>query len=618
MRRVFAGNRFAVGVLIAWAAAGATGGTITPRPAHAQKRSYTLDEDPIRLGGKALEQGKLADARARFEQALAAGYQPARAHLGLGQVAMREGRATEADQQFRAALSAEGADGVFAEANAALGTALLRQQRPEEAGRAFDAALARKSDLWEAQAGRARLLLQQQRFDEAHPLLQAGAKRKGVAEGEDAYHFGMALLYMGQDNLREAEKEALLALHQNPFDQEYAVLVGRIYEQRHTPELAIDAYQKALAAPGAAPSAPLLYALGGLYQKVGRYNDARDSYTQAVAADSTYAPALKDLAMLFQKANQDEMAARTWLSYRALVPDDVEALLRLSAACTSIRQYGPAVDAARNALAQDSTRVEARFAFARAGIFASDPALKADAARMFAALPETLDFTAQDWLALAAYQSSAKQLDGARRSLTQALRLEPASAAVHFQRGVLEMSAGQPDSAVPALQEAIRLDPSSAVYPLNLGIAHYQAKRRPAAMAAFRQALAINERLTAARLLLAQALADSDSLPAAEAAYQKVLESEPANAKALRGVGFCSIRRGAYGAAVKAYRAAADAEPGNADGWAGLGNAHLGQQDWAAAEQAFAKARAIDPANVTMRKGMEILERAREQSKQGG
>jgi hypothetical protein len=37
----------------------------------------------------------------------------------------------------------------------------------------------------------------------------------------------------------------------------------------------------------------------------------------------------------------------------------------------------------------------------------------------------------------------------------------------------------------------------------------------------------------------------------------------------------------------------------------------LGLQDWGAAEHAFGRARAIDPANATLRKGSELLERAK-------
>jgi cytochrome c-type biogenesis protein CcmH/NrfG len=90
-----------------------------------------------------------------------------------------------------------------------------------------------------------------------------------------------------------------------------------------------------------------------------------------------------------------------------------------------------------------------------------------------------------------------------------------------------------------------------------------------------------------------------------------VLEAEPENAKALRGLGFCYIHSSNYEAAVRAYEKAAKAEPGNADAWAGLGNAHLGLQDWGAAEHAFGRARAIDPANATLRRGSELLERAK-------
>jgi tetratricopeptide (TPR) repeat protein len=582
--------------------------------APAPKRTYTFDQDPIRLGTKALDEGRLDEAKSRFEEALANGYQVSRARFGLAEVAVDEGRLADAETLYHEALLArvqESKKPDFPQAHAGLGLLMLRTGRAAEAAQEFQVALTEKPGLWGAVFGQAALLLQQEKWDEAKPLLDQGATRKGRADGEDQYHFGIGLYLAGKGDLKGAEKEALLALSLNPYDPQYGTLVARIYERRNVPTLAIDAYERVLGAPGTMPTAPMLRDLGALYQKVGRYNDARDRYQQAVAADSTYAPALKDLANLLRLAKQPDHAAKVYLRYVQLQPKDPDAQVWLAESCNELRQYSQALEAARAALAIDSTRIDARVAFTRAGIQSRDAQARAAAVRVYASLPDTLHWKPADYLALATDQIDAKQYPLAAKILKCSLELDPAQPEAWFQQGMLELNTALPDSAIVHFQRAIRLNPNSALYYLNLGIASFQAKHIKDAIAPFRKTLELNPDLTVGRVLLGQALVACDSLSAAEAQYRHVLQTEPANAKALRGLGFCLIRKADYGGAARIYKAASEAEPANADAWAGLGNANLGLQDWAAAEAAFKKAAAIDPNNSSVKKGFELLSKAK-------
>ena len=578
-------------------------------------RMYGLDEDPIRLGTKALAEGRWADARARFDEAIANAYKVDQAKYGLAEIAVREGHPEQAEGLYREAIGARKSE--FAEARAGLGLVLLGAGRDKEAAAEFDRALTDKPDLWDAVYGRARVLLNEGKPDEAKSLLAKGAKKKGVKEGEDKYHHGMALAHMAQGDLAGAEPEALLAMHLNPTQPEYGALVAKVYEAMNQPGLAIEAYERVLATPSAVKTAPMLHALGRLYQKTDHYTEARDRYLQAVDVDSTYAPALRDLGDVFRLAKQPEKSARVYLRYLLAQPDDVDARVHLAECYLELGQYAPAADAAREAATRDSTRTDVRFALARAGVRSTDAAMRSHAADVFVALPDSLPWTADDYVALASVQMEAKQTEAAQQSLTRALTLDPKLPDAHFQQGLLEMSAGRPDSAIAAFERAVSARPDAPLYHLNLGIAYYQAKRLGDSIPAFRKALELRPELTSGRLLLAQALAVSDSVGAAEKEYRRVLEAEPANAKALRGLAFCYIRAADYKGAVDAYEKAAKAEPGNADGWAGLGNAYLGLSNWDAAEKAFDKARAIDPSNATLRKGVELLNRAKAQGSSG-
>ena len=63
----------------------------------------------------------------------------------------------------------------FPEARAGLGLLLLRFGREEEARGEFDTALQEKGDLWEAHYGKARLLLDQEKWEEAVSLSEQSA-----------------------------------------------------------------------------------------------------------------------------------------------------------------------------------------------------------------------------------------------------------------------------------------------------------------------------------------------------------------------------------------------------------------------------------------------------------
>ena len=580
---------------------------------------YGLDEDPIRLGGKALEKGRFDEARVRYEQAIADKYQVPRARRGLAEVAFRQGRLAQADTLYHLAIAASLAMDKKDDAasRAGLGLVLLRLGRPTDAAPHIEKALQLDDQNWDALYGKARLLLAQEKWPAAKELLDQGARERGVYRGEDNYHFGMALYALGTQDLKNAELEALRALSMDASDPARALLVSRIYQARGTPGMAITALEQAARAPGAVPSAPLLATLGRLYGEDARYNDARASYLAATAADSTYAPAWRDLADLLRLAKQHERAARTYLRVLKLDPRDVGAYVGLAEACVEIGQNDMAIEAARNARAADSTRADVRHAFARAGLHSPEAAERAAAAVAFASLPGDSTWTALDLVALAAQQRETKKYDAARASLDRAAKLAPDLPDVPYQRGFVEMAADEVAEALTQFERAASLKPDLPAYQLNLGIAYLRNRLYPDAVAALRRAVALNEPFTPNRLILAQALASADSAAAAAVEYRRILDTEPQNPKALTGLAWTHLRRGQFPDAVKYYKAATEADPTSVDAWAGLGNAALGSGDLKTAEQALNKAKSLDPANAAVIKGLELLGRAKQGSGKG-
>lgn len=579
-----------------------------PGAAAQDRRSYTLDEDPIRQGDKALERADLDEATRLYEEAVAAGYRLERAFFGLAEIAVRRGRYDEAEAGYRRAMAASGDRHPVARGR--LGLLLLRQGRETEARQEFTRALAEDGKVWAAHYGLARLHLAAGEWGKAKAELDHGRGRRGVGEGEDAYQHGLALYLLSTGDRAGAERAALLAMHLNPGDAEHGTLVARIHREAGQTDLAIGAYEQALATEGMTPTAPLLHDLGNLYREQQRFNEARDRYLAAVAVDSTYVPVLEDLADLLHRAERWDTAARTYLRYLAAAPADTSAWLGLSSSLYELQRYDQAADAAGKAAQLDPAGQDIRFARARVGIHATADSLRGPAAALMDSLPAELPWRAADWIARASWLTRQQDFAAAQASLERAAALDPATYEVPFQQGIIALRAGQAEAAVGHFGRAVELSPGHAAIHLNLGIALYQAGRPADAAPAFAKAAELDENLVQARLLLGQALAAGGDLAAAETAYGQVLAKEPGNAKALRGIGYCRLRRADYRGAADAYRTAAGAEPGNADAWAGLGSARLGLGELEAAGEAFTRARAIDPKNVMLVRGAELLQQA--------
>ena len=589
---------------------------LAPSLAAEQRKSYGLDEDPIRLGEKALRSGELESAAAKFNEAIAADYRVDQAMYRLAQIALRQGRVADAEALFRQAIDRRLQTGKeFPQARADLGLLLLRSARAAEAESEFSKALAADDRLWTASYGHALLLLDQSKWEDAKKLLDKGSKLEGNDDGEDQFHFGMARYYLGKDKMDEAEKHALLAFHANPAEPAYGMLVGEIYQRGESPALAIEAFERVLAAPNMANHAPLLHELGGLYEAARRFDEAGDRYLAAVRADSLYAPALKSLANLYVRAKRPEQAARTYLRYISLEQADVEALLGLATACHELGNHQQAFEAAQSALNLEPDNDQARYALARSGIHLREPEIRAAAVGQFAQLSEDFVFSAEDFAAVASFETSRDSLESAQAALTRGFASYPDAPVLHFQQGILALKSKDSETAIAHLLKVTTTQPDQVLAHLNLGIAYLQAQRVSDAIEPLQRVVQLDDTLMTARLLLAQALAGSERLEEAESAYREILQREPNHAAAMRGLGFCRMRKSDFDSAAAHYRRATEIEPQNVEGWAGLGNASLGLGDLAGAESALRRATTLDPNHPNTIQGLELL-RQYKQSKQ--
>jgi tetratricopeptide (TPR) repeat protein len=583
-------------------------------PAQAAKKSYGYEEDPVRLGNTALGEGRVEDARSLFQEAIDNEWKLDQARFGLAEVLRREDKCAEAEPLYRGAITerSESRNGrAYPEASAGLGLVLYQLGKPDEAQREFESALSTEKNLWNANYGMARILIDGKRYDDALPYLEKGKGLKGAAEGEDQYRHALALVQVAKDDFVEAEKNALLALTLNPSEAEYGTLVAQIYTERGAPTLAIDAYEKALATPGVVPTARVHQDLALLYEMEKRFNDALRHYRDAIQIDSTFAPAYKNSARLYTLAGQNDRAAQFYLRYTQLEPNDAEGWFGQAEAFTNLNSNRRALEAAEKAYALDENDPRIRLSLARATYLTND-LLRSE--RLYSSVSDTSLYKSGDYVKLAQIALSYKQLDRADTLLVRALDMDAANAEAYSAKGKYFLARQMPDSAVVNYEQAIELNPGSASSRINLGVAFLQLKRAADAAKSLRTAIAMNPDVAAAHVVLAQALVMADSSSAGLAEYRRAIEIDPKNAPAMRGAGLIYIKRGDYGQAETMLSKAVETDPKNADGWSNLGSAQAGLRKIDDAIASFQKALEVSPNHEGALRGLDALRKAKDAS----
>jgi len=582
-------------------------------PSLAGKKSYKYEEDPVRLGTTALEEGRLPDAAKLFQESIDSEWKMDRAYYGLAEVRRREDKDLEAEGYYRKAIQSHADErngATYPEASAGLGLSLLALGRPDEAQAEFESALRDNKNLWDASYGMARILIGQKKYAEALPYLEKGKGLKGVREGQDQYCFGTALAQVGLNDLTAAEKNALLALTLNPARAEYGTLVAQIYTARGARTLAISAYEEAIAKMPDTPPPAVHQALAKLYEEERQFNDALRHYLSAIETDSTYAPAFKSAARLYALGNQANQAGRFYLRYSQLAPNDAEGWSGQAEAFITLGANRPALEAAEKAYGLDSTDARIRLSLARATYLTND---LERSGRLYGSVPDTTLYKTNDWVNLGQIALAQKGFVRAEDLFDKAIKLEPDNPDAYAAKGKLFLSPGRlkPDSAAVYYQKALEINPNSMVARMNLAVAFLQLRRPSDATQELRKVLVQVPNSVPAHIYLGQALVMADSLSSALTEYRTAMELDPKSAPALRGAGFVYLKRADYGQAETVFLKATAIDPRNPDGWASLGSAQAGLRKIDDGIKSFEKALEISPNHEGALRGLEALRQAR-------
>jgi tetratricopeptide (TPR) repeat protein len=212
-------------------------------------------------GVTALQDGQLGVAENAFRDVLAGGGDRAFVHHNLGIVLQRRGRHGDAVQEFEAALER---DPEFGPARLLAGVSLLALGRTREA----TAMLERATALMPRElAAHLQLAEAYERLDNVEGLVDEYRAIVELAPGEPEYAYRLGKAYL---RLSQRAHERIQGI--DPKSARLQQALGREYLAQGQPELALQAYQRAVER---APSLPELHlALAVIHFNLGRLDEA--------------------------------------------------------------------------------------------------------------------------------------------------------------------------------------------------------------------------------------------------------------------------------------------------------------------------------------------------------
>jgi tetratricopeptide (TPR) repeat protein len=551
----------------------------------------------------ALAVDSLALADREAAKAIAVDPNVTAAHLITAESAWRRGELAKAKAAYEKALQLGDAN---AEARAGLALVALAQDDLATATQHADAAIAADKGSWMASYAQGRVLVAQGKADAAYAVLEKGKKLKGRADRRDLFESAMGLVALAENDAAGAETSFIKARALSPNTIEHTMNLAAMYEATNQWSQASNVLEAAQEKVGSSPQ--LSFRLGRALEHQEQWNDALRQYQKALAADSTYVPALTALGTLYLLDKSKTPLAIDILSRAVALQPSAAAHLGLGRALLRAGRAAEAVPHLETAV-QSDPGIETKLELGRAYL-AADQIDKAEP--LYADVDVAIDAKAEDFLALGNAYSKVKKYDEARTAVGKALEKDPQLSEAYYRLGVIDLLTKNYESAITNFQKKLEIDPKSAATHMNLGVAYQSLGKREEALNAYREATRQAPNSAQPWVQLGMALASTPAassavIAEAQGAYQKALGLDPQNVAAKRGMGFTYLVQEKYPQAITHLREATQADAGDPNGWVWLGQALLNSGNHADAKQAFQRALKLDPANRDAQEGLSLL-----------
>jgi len=290
-------------------------------------------------------QNNAADYRKWLLQALDTAPQNADVQRAWGLYEFASGRFASSETSLKKAASL---DPKSALTLVDLGDLYLQgMHRPADAAVAYRQAIKLRPNDAAAHVGLGRAFVAVRSYREAVPEFERAA---ALMPGDPLPSTELARTYGALGDLDKALAAYQTALTARPDFVPALLGRGDIYMERNEPARAVADFESAVKLEP--KSAAAQFRLGSAYDALKRADDAEKSYRAAIAADSKYAPAYNNLAMLALESKHDTAMALDMAQRATALAPDVGAYADTMGGILLARgDLGPAIDAFRKASA---------------------------------------------------------------------------------------------------------------------------------------------------------------------------------------------------------------------------------------------------------------------------
>jgi tetratricopeptide (TPR) repeat protein len=518
------------------------------------------------LGQAYLQQGRLEDALASFQHAIALSPGVAAYHHGVGAVLNRLHRYVEAQAELQQATMLDPDDaGPYLE----LGYAYEQQGWHGEAMAAYEAAEARNPREASCPHRISKLLSLQGRWDEA---IQAIQRALALEPNRAEWHYDLGTLYerLGQGRIALAAFED--AAHLDPQNPEYLHRTGTLSREMNHPTKAIDYLQAAVELDS--EQASWFFELASAMASEGRYDEAwvwsdrsialdpKDAQYRALAgrilrnlrrhseAESHLREALQldsqqaaahELALLLESDGRTDEALAEYEAAVAIEPEHATYHYHLGALLRRVGQLDSAASSLSRAIELHPSLADA---LAELGAVYEETERDADALLLYDQAISIDPGNAGHYLRAGALSHKLGRAQEARDYLEEALRLGAQSGEVHFLRGQVNEAGGLLERALEEYQEAIGVSPEEPEYHVRAAAVSYRLGRVNEARAEAEKALELNHGSPEVNYELGRVLHEMGLSKEAAVCFERAAEVAPDKpelrlvyARALRDLG---------------------------------------------------------------------------------
>lgn len=411
--------------------------------------------------------------------------------------------------------------------------------------------------------------------------------------------YGAARAALAAGNVGEATAAAKLTLTRSPAHVGARILSARVgARSRATEPASLTELQALLKSPGSASPGELVAAetlLGDIHLGRSQVALAEAAYTRALKIDPGSAPALRGLGEAqFRAGRFSEAVARFEASLQA-EPNDLVARIGVAKSKLSLERIEDALKVLRELSKTAPKSAQVAYWLGRALEAAGDKdranATYHVAIEKAAPGPELVDV----YVALAILQHERGQAEQAQKTLADARKKLPESAALHRALGDLAILQARYPDAVSEFRRALELDAEDLASRFRLGVALRRNRSYPAATEVFDQVAKIDPELPG--LALERGLIFEATGRGAEAlkAYEDALAKAPTDPELMLRAGCGSVAAGQAERGEELLRKVLAQRPNSAEVNHCLGRSLLLRNKIADAQRLLDRATELDP-----------------------